>query len=183
MIVIEGIDGTGKTTVANIVAEMLGGAYIPTPAKEMREIRKHFNKGDPTAKYLFYLASLVDLTPYLFERLLQGYVVVDRYLATTICYHKAAGVQTEIIDWQKLPIVKPDIQFCLEVSDRKEWLRRIIQRDGHECAIKTEREFARLITIAKLIKEFILGQGGEVIDTSLMNPEQAAERIVEQINK
>jgi UMP-CMP kinase 2 len=182
LIAIEGIDWTGKTTVANLLAEEIEGVYIATPDVALKEARKYFDKRDQTAKFLFYLAGLIDSSCIIRQRLSSKNVVVDRYLATTICYHEAAGVNTSLVKWEKIPIARPDYQFCLEVQDKAEWLRRIAERDGEEEKEKTEKEYVRFMAIAKKMKNFIESQDGVAIDTSRLSPKQVVERMLAMIN-
>lgn len=58
-IVIEGIDGTGKSTVAQLLAKKLDGICVKTPFDEFIPLKKFFNKlNNSTAKFFsFYLLS------------------------------------------------------------------------------------------------------------------------------
>ena len=54
-------------------------------------------------------------------------VICDRYLGSTLAYHRALGVG---IDWdvRQLHLVQPDYAFLLEVSDESERRRRLRAR-------------------------------------------------------
>ena len=58
VVVIEGLDGTGKSTAAKKLAERLGATYYTTPPQSMAKIRRCFDSfsGTPIAR-AFYMAS------------------------------------------------------------------------------------------------------------------------------
>lgn len=176
-IVIDGIDYVGKTTVANLLAKTIGGIYIYTPPKGLKRVRQYFNQADVTAKYLFYLSALMISSHEIKQALKTTHVIVDRYLATTICYHEVDGVNVEIVNWRMLPLVKPDYQFCLTISNRQEWLRRISERDGELARQKAKQEYQRFQRIAERMKNFTENQGGIIVDTYQLSPSQVAEKI------
>jgi len=182
LIVVDGIDGVGKTVTAQYLASRLGGVYFPTPAEELRDARRYFAKRDQTAKYLFYLGALINSSVEIFQALLSSDVIVDRYIASTICYHKAAGALVSYVDWSNLPIVKPDFEFCLIVTDRQEWLRRISQRDGTDAKIAIDQDYRRFMVIARELSLFTESRGGITIDTSILLPDQVVEKILEYIH-
>lgn len=93
-IVIDGIDGTGKTTIANYVAEKVGGIYIPAfgAGPIGKEIRKSFLTETTTlsnkVSYRYIAAALVEsFYVYILPALKAGNtVVVDRFMASTYAY-------------------------------------------------------------------------------------------------
>ncbi len=178
LIVVDGIDGVGKTTVAKLLAEKMGGEYYKTPPEEYSQIREIFDSGEATAKYLFYLATLIHSSSLIWEKLEKKSVIIDRFIPSTICYHEVQGVNTDIVEWRNLPVLKPDFYFCLEVTKREEWQRRIAQREGKSMACKINSDYARFNSINTQIKKLILSLDGTVIDTTNSSVEETVNKIL-----
>ena len=89
-IVVEGADGSGKSTVAKLLAKKLNAVFLETPDEKLRAVRKEiddFYKGRALASHLFY-ASAVAYASGRARELLEGgeSVVVVRYWASTAAY-------------------------------------------------------------------------------------------------
>ena len=89
-IVVEGADGSGKSTVAKLLAKKLNAVFLETPDEKLRAVRKEiddFYKGRALASHLFY-ASAVAYASERARELLEGgeSVVVVRYWASTAAY-------------------------------------------------------------------------------------------------
>jgi len=128
LIVVEGIDGTGKTTVAHRLARAIGGKYIRTPPPPFDSARQYVDKqGSLDTRFLFYLCSVSYASDVIRRELTRRDVVCDRYLGSTIAYHRALGLR---LDWnmEELTLVAPDYAFLLEVSDESERMKRIRRR-------------------------------------------------------
>jgi dTMP kinase len=128
LIVVEGIDGTGKTTVAHRLARVIGGKYIRTPPPPFDSARQYVDKqGSLDTRFLFYLCSVSYASDVIRRELAKRDVVCDRYLGSTIAYHRALGIR---LDWnmEELTLVAPDYAFLLEVSDESERMKRIRRR-------------------------------------------------------
>ena len=60
-VVFEGLDGTGKSTCARLVAERLGAELLTTPSPEVRRYRDDLIEcyaGSQEAAQLFYLSTV-----------------------------------------------------------------------------------------------------------------------------
>jgi dTMP kinase len=127
-IVVEGLDGSGKTTISNAIVRTLGGSYLYSLSPLFEPIKTAIeNQGDPLLRFLYYINSLVALQDDIQKTLRQGHLVLDRYIDSTIIYHKALGVDTSVLDISKLRLRKPDFIFVLLVP-RQERLKRIQNR-------------------------------------------------------
>ena len=160
MVVIEGIDGVGKTTLAHLLEERLGYIYLYTPQSPFADIREEIEKAkDINTRFFYYLASVVAIQPYLTAMISQGKrVVVDRYIYSTIAMHQVLGANVSAVTMEQLPIRWPDygIHLTAIVSERikRLSLRKKQIHDEHierftrkgESAVKIYQSFADLIT-------------------------------------
>jgi thymidylate kinase len=93
LIVFEGLDGVGKSTVAARVAGALGATFLATPARELAPLRALVDEHvghSPEARQLFYAASVLSLSDFVRPLLASGAdVVVDRYWFSTLAYGEA----------------------------------------------------------------------------------------------
>lgn len=124
LIVFEGIDGVGKTTVATAIKKLLRKRGIPAILYESYEKKypyfnklKSFIKTTPiNASYLFYLSSSI-YKSYIIKKLLKKtWIICDRYFYSTIARHMAEG-STVKIDMDSLQILKPDHAFLLTTQE------------------------------------------------------------------
>src|SRR2546422_940162 len=90
LIVVEGIDGTGKTTVARRLATAIRAKYLRTPPPRFDSLRKYVDKeASVETRFLFYLCSVAYASDIIRRELTKRDVVCDRYLGTTLAYHRA----------------------------------------------------------------------------------------------
>jgi len=94
-IVFEGLDGSGKTTCARKVADLLGAHFMTTPSESLRDCRERvlasFN-GSQEAAHSFYLATVLAASREVERMLAAGVsVVLDRYLLSTQVYAEFRG--------------------------------------------------------------------------------------------
>jgi dTMP kinase len=179
-IAIEGLDGVGKTTCAQLLAKKIKGVYYKTPSgifqKMKRKIEALENK---EVRFAFYLSSIFFASNEIERLLNEKSVVCDRYLFSTIAYHKALGVDLSFIDFQKLPIMMPDLSFYL-YAEEKTLIERIIKRRQYSVSdIKLEknRELQR-----KIHEEFLLLPVIR-IDTTHLDPDEVTNKIYSLIKK
>lgn len=118
LVVIEGVDGVGKTTLAKKFEKELGYRYVyPVPAP-FKSIRNRVEKlGDIEVRFWYYLASNIALQQVLRRMIASGKrVVLDRYLYSTMASHKAMGATVECVDFSKTPHMIPDRGILLTCS-------------------------------------------------------------------
>ena len=132
-VVLEGIDGSGKTTISKMLVDRLNGlgfkaeyTFEPTDSEIVEVVR---------GKYSEYRDAYVDALTFALDRLLHlkrkvipllkaGFIVVsDRYMYSSVAYQAASGAP---IDWVLLVnkyALKPDVTIYLDV-DPETGLRR-----------------------------------------------------------
>lgn len=124
LIILEGIDGVGKTTIALELKKFLKKKGLPVILYEDYE-RKHpgFNLLKPLAKnmpitgsHFFYLASSVYKSGIIKKLLKTRWVICDRYFYSTNAYHKTKGSNLKITQLNEL--LKPDYAFLLTLDEK-----------------------------------------------------------------
>jgi len=128
LIAIEGIDGSGKATVARIIYKYLSKNRRVFLTKEPTDselaklaykvLFRKSKKLSPTALQLLFMADRAQHVEAVIKpKLKKGYtVIVDRYILSTIAYGSASGIdQNWLIEVNKT-FPKPDITLILDVT-------------------------------------------------------------------
>ncbi|MBI3963618.1 MAG: hypothetical protein HY341_01335 [Candidatus Kerfeldbacteria bacterium] len=136
LIVFEGIDGSGKSTISQLVARALRDRGIPAIRFRMFTWKRSgFEKFKPYVKHhasreaslFYYLAMLTHEGDRIRALLKNHWVIADRYVYTTLAQHAAWGVSLASINVAKLPLPRPD--YCFHLVVREEIRRqRLLQR-------------------------------------------------------
>jgi dTMP kinase len=125
-IVLEGIDGSGKTSVASMIINELSikgfktlYTFEPTDSEIVNLVKTKL--GDLRDPYIdtltFALDRLLHVKSKIIPALKQGYVVVcDRYYYSSVAYQGAQGAPIEWILEVNKWILKPDIAIYLDVE-------------------------------------------------------------------
>jgi thymidylate kinase len=120
-IVIEGLDGTGKSTTVKALAEALGGISLSTPLDKFKQVRPQLEEiylNESYGRQLFYastaIASSIQATQ---ELETHQVVVLDRYWLSTQVYHhwRTQGQHFELPEVENM-LLKPDLTIYLELS-------------------------------------------------------------------
>lgn len=126
LVVIEGLDGTGTTTLAGLLSEALQarGLRVHTTAEPTEGtfgalLRRHLAGEvtlDPSTTALFFTADRADHLDSLIRPALHrgDWAVCDRYLLSTLAYQGAEGVDRETILAASRGFDVPGITFLLE---------------------------------------------------------------------
>ena len=124
-VVVEGLDGVGKTTLAKFLQDKLGYIYMYSIPQKFIDLRHELLASvNAQAKFLYYLSGILAMQDELREHLKQGNkVVMDRYIYTTLAYHQALQVDTRFISMTEFPIVWPDRCLLLIVSEESRMKR------------------------------------------------------------
>lgn len=180
-IVISGLDGSGKDTIAAKLAELdPNSELVSTPTFPFTECRKHLDDivlETPTAHYFFYLAAIVHASIQIEKILIKKNVYCVRWLVDTIANHRTIGVDCELEYKTKLYDIKePDLSLFLSCEDRVRQ-ERIKARDHSTIADEiTFREGVCALLqkeYAKLRDHFI----------SIDNSDKSVEQTVVKIRK
>ncbi|NXA15985.1 CMPK2 kinase, partial [Sapayoa aenigma] len=146
VIVFEGLDATGKTTVTQAVTDTLNGVLLRSPPACISQWRIVFDDEPTPIKRAFYAAGNYILASEIAKASTQAPVVIDRYWHSTAAYTIATETSGEVQDlppahdevyqWPE-DLLKPDLVLLLTV-DPEERVRRL----QHRGLKKTKEEAA-----------------------------------------
>ncbi|NWH80098.1 CMPK2 kinase, partial [Piaya cayana] len=144
VIVFEGLDATGKTTVSGSVKDTLNAVLLRSPPASISQWRAIFDDQPAPIKRAFYAAGNYILASEIARVSAQAPVIIDRYWHSTAAYTIATETNgkvqdlppadDEVYQWPE-DLLKPDLVLLLTV-DPEERVRRL-QRRGLE---KTKEE-------------------------------------------
>jgi len=186
-LVIEGVDGAGKTTIAKRISTVIGGKYIKSPPEPFAMIKQRvLETATPVARFTYFISSNVQISALAKRLLNETHVVSDRYIWSTLAYH-AAIENISPIELKKMvmPLVRvikmPDYVIFLTVS-REAQLQRLKGRldDELQRSLLMSDQFQRRLRQAyRSVKSFFDVKWIE-IDTSRKSI-SGVIRTVEQI--
>ena len=128
-IALEGIDGSGKTTVCQQLSKKFNAEFYKTPPYPFSDLRDKVDKCvDIKSRFYFYLSSVIHASSEIVKLLKHKYVVCDRYILSTLCYHRALEPFFKSFDENNLDILQPDITFYL-YADYDVRIKRIAYRE------------------------------------------------------
>lgn len=119
-IVIEGLDGTGKSTLARSLAQHLGAIHLRTPDESLASVRPILDamlSETPSAHTLFYWMMVQHAAEKARRLVSMGdHVVLDRYWGSTVAYD--AVIRRSGLPFEQLVtgLFRPDLTLFLEAS-------------------------------------------------------------------
>jgi dTMP kinase len=190
-IVIEGVDGVGKTTISEDLAEKLGGTYFRTPTPSLEEFKRpsstgyaitirqyvdQFAHNSPRTRFAFYLFCIIEATNQIENFLETSDVVCDRFIASTLAYHRVLDPELASVNVDWAVVLQPDLQILLELKDKDEHARRL--RSRMPCSDKFLEEN---IEFLEAVKREFRKLGLYEIDTTGKPKEMITNEIVEYL--
>ncbi len=130
-IAIEGVDGIGKTTIAQKLAGELNAIYSKTPPPSLKWIARILDKfHNPEIETIGYTFLVIWTSVIIRQRLKSCPVICDKYILTTIVDQSCLkGKLVKMIEDLRYKFVqKPDYTFCLTISDKNELTERLKKR-------------------------------------------------------
>ena len=134
---LEGLDGTGKTTVAAALAEHLraGGMPVTTfhvPMVPFESAKQYVaEQCDINTQFLFHLTGVSDASRQIVVELTNASVICDRYIHSTLAYHRAMGTTVQLSP-ESMGIRWPDHVFYLTADDERVRRSRIDSRGAFD---------------------------------------------------
>ncbi|XP_053141822.1 UMP-CMP kinase 2, mitochondrial [Hemicordylus capensis] len=148
VVVIEGLDATGKTTVTQSLKTSLNAVLLGTPPSCVSQWRKIFDEEPTLIRRAFYALSNYIVASEIAEESTKSPVIVDRYWHSTAAYAIATEISGKV---QNLPpchhqvycwpedLLKPDVVLLLTVSP-EERIRRLQGRGMEKTREEAELE-------------------------------------------
>lgn len=178
LITIDGIDATGKTTLALNLSERIWWVYFKSPWKKSKEERAYFDQPHISVqeRYNFYVNANKEDILEISEVLKTGtHVVCDRFIASTIAHHLAMD---ETIDFKDVEnINKPywSVQVLL-IATKQIILARLSER-GELTRFEKDETLMMKSQQIYMQRTFDL-----TIDTTTSSIEETQNRVLSLIN-
>ncbi|XP_027545963.1 UMP-CMP kinase 2, mitochondrial [Neopelma chrysocephalum] len=191
VIVFEGLDATGKTTVTEAVKDNLNGILLRSPPPCISQWRTVFDDEPTPIKRAFYAAGNYILASEIAKASTQAPVIIDRYWHSTAAYTIATETNgkakdlppahDEVYQWPE-DLLKPDLVLLLTV-DPEERVQRL-QRWGLE-KTKEEAELEANSLFRQRVEESyrrMVSPACQVVDAS-PSKEEVLKTVLQLINK
>lgn len=152
LVVIEGTDAVGKTTIARMLEDIYGYTYLYTPQAPFGVIRSLVEEmEDINTRFFYYLASVIGVQPQLNALMSSGKkVVIDRYIYSTIAMHSVLGAKVQSVKMRELPIVWPNVGILL-TARRDVRMKRMESRAKQPTHDKKIERFVREAEEAEVV--------------------------------
>lgn len=189
LIVFEGIDGVGKTTLSKLLQNRLVKQGFKTVRYEdVEEKNSGFNQIKPFIKtqatidssLLFYISSAIYKSQQIEKILKHNWVICDRYIYSTLAYHKIRNANMSLIpNIKKIPVRLPDFLFLIKVNDKIRLKRIKIRSSNTDYDYKVKTNKNLIGKMEKELEEF----KPIIIDNSYSTPMDIIEKIYKIVGK
>lgn len=183
LILIEGLDGVGKSTLIRALATRLGATVIssppnmPDPSDPSRDLRLRMDKAEKGARREYYRASNFHASLLIEEARRHQPVILDRYWPSTASF---AMLDDDIPDWEPLGawplgLVEPDVMVVLTVNEAK---RRARMEDRGLPVTEEEEMLAEGSAERAKVLAALLHFEPIEIDTSKLSPQEVLDEVM-----
>ena len=188
-IVIEGLDATGKSTLAHKLAECLDATLLACPPRlqapelSKEDLRSHFDCRPPVQRRAYYRAANLIASELAEVALQTDHVVMDRYWTSTVAFAALDDNSTIDREWQgRYPpeLREPDGVILLTV-DEENRLKRM--RGRGEPVKNEERNLAEKVARREAVLQAYRMFDPIEIDTSHLDPDAVLVAVLEVLHK
>jgi dTMP kinase len=144
LIAFEGLDQSGKQTQAELLRDRLTAAgrqvhllsfpdYTTAIGEEIERALRSTRDYGPDVMQLLYVANRYEWKARIVEERARGTILVcDRYLASSVAYGEAHGLDPQwLLEMQRF-LPQPDITFLLDIAPEVSARRKTADRDKYE---------------------------------------------------
>ncbi|XP_028994162.1 UMP-CMP kinase 2, mitochondrial [Betta splendens] len=143
VIVVEGLDATGKTTLTQALRDALGAALLPSPPRCLSPWRARFDQEPPLIRRAFYALGNYITAENMRQEATKAPVIVDRYWHSTAAYAIGTALSgppsslpaegSEVYRWPG-DLLQPSlvVVLTLDGEERKRRLRNRAQGETEE---------------------------------------------------
>ncbi|XP_076834233.1 UMP-CMP kinase 2, mitochondrial [Brachyhypopomus gauderio] len=152
VIVLEGLDATGKTTLTESLQKALGASLLKSPPQCLAPFRQRFDSEPPLIRRAFYALGNYLTAAQIRDESSRAPVIVDRYWHSTAAYAIATAVGgkvenlpppgSDIYAWPA-DLLQPSLVVLLAVTPQ-ERLRRLQHRGLEKTEEETQLEINQL---------------------------------------
>ncbi|MEM4519349.1 MAG: dTMP kinase [Sulfolobales archaeon] len=184
LIVVEGIDGAGKTSVSGEVVSRLSNlgfktvyTYEPYTPFITEVINEYWDEIDPIVLTLLMAADrYYHINRVILPYLRSGHIVIsDRYYYSSIAYQGAQGVDTQWIAEVNKFVIKPKLAIYLDVDPEVGLTRKKVSNTR----VKSIEANIEMIRKARSIYLDLISRGELV----LVNARDELSRVVDEVMK
>jgi thymidylate kinase len=188
-IVIEGLDGAGKSEVSKKVASALGITHLESPIDPFKEIRTEIDENlCSKGRFYFYLSSNYKLSDFVKKNKNLKSIICARYFYSTIIGY-FSKLNIKINSLYENPFIleneflKPDLVIFLHVN-KEEQSRRINSRDeslnsASDFMCLENDEYQELLSLN--YKNISKNENWIKIDTSEISEQEVVEKCLKEI--
>jgi len=181
-VVVEALDGVGKTTLVRNVAERLGWLAMDTPGPAIRPIREQVLAGlgdHQEARCLFYAATVLAQGRRATALAAEGQsVIMDRYWLSTIAYARARGVRAALDSIAaEVPLPTATVLLTLDEKVRR---RRLVARGMTAADVETlDVDFAE--TVMEAMQDSTHLGPTFILDVTGLTPPETASALLARL--
>ncbi|MBI4435557.1 AAA family ATPase [Candidatus Uhrbacteria bacterium] len=183
-IVIEGIDGVGKTTLTRLLVDALSQKSRAVRFEDTAFdnptalLKAGIEAGDQDVSLFTYVLSALYKDRHLRGLLRTSHVVADRWLPSVLAHHAARGVGVDVLNVESLPMLRPDFSFLLTAQEPIRRARLEARGELNEKDRRANEPGSELARIEAVFKQLIPTQ----IDTTSLSPDALLTRLLEHMN-